>query len=130
MNKGVREALRCLNHAIDHAEDAAANTAEMNIYGTLWTDMVNAVARCASALEHKKAAPGAENTESGKANKSISSLSESAEKVKAARPLDLHTEMFMLNMAAETLHSHYVDDLATSLILSDLIRKCMEADEA
>lgn len=65
MNKDVREALRNLEHAIDRAQDEAADTAKMNIYGALWTDMANATARCASDLEHKKVAPGADNTESG-----------------------------------------------------------------
>lgn len=65
MNKDVREAICYLERAIDHAQDEAADTAEMNIYGALWTDMANATARCASDLEHKKAALGADNTESG-----------------------------------------------------------------
>ncbi len=83
MNKGVREAIRYLEHAIDHAEDTSADTAEMNIYGAFWTDMANAAARCASDLEHKKIAPGAANTESEKQNSSKFSVAEKAGVVKA-----------------------------------------------
>lgn len=65
MNKGVREALRYLEHAIDQAEDMAKDTTEMNIYNVLWTDMANAAARCASDLENKKTALGVGSTENG-----------------------------------------------------------------
>ena len=83
MNKEVRDALSNLESAVDHAQDIAADAAEMNIYGALWTDMTNAAARCASDLEHKKVAPGAANTESEKQNSSEPSVDEKVADVKS-----------------------------------------------
>ena len=65
MNREVREAIRYLEHAIDHAEGISRDTAEMDIYSSFWTAICNAAADCASDLEHKKAVFGAGNTEDG-----------------------------------------------------------------
>ena len=78
--------------------------------------------------EEKKTALGATNTESGKANESEHSLPANAEKVKSAHPLDLRTEMFMLNELTAALSSQFVSDDRKWHIISGLISKCAEAN--
>lgn len=79
--------------------------------------------------DEKNTAPGAENTESGKLNESKFSLPLITKKVKSTMPFDLYTEIFMLDMVAESLNSHYVEGSIISIILSELIRKCVEVNE-
>jgi len=92
----------------------------------------------------KETALGAENTESGKANESDSSLSELEAKVKrsqamgpmlslreptTARPiLDLRTEMFMLNQLKTALARQYsMSDSTRYEIFSGVLEGCLEA---
>ena len=82
MNKDVVESLRSLQMAVNHAQDTSADTATMNAYGKLWISVVNAAARCASDLEHKKVAPSAANTESENQKSSKSSVDEKPADVK------------------------------------------------
>lgn len=92
----------------------------------------------------KKATNGAANTEGGKENNSNPSLSDLSEKVKHAKvngilpeapgpksapPLDLRTEMFMLNELRRVLEKQYgLDSNAKYSMLSALIARCAEAN--
>lgn len=81
--------------------------------------------------DKKEAVSGAENTESGEANDStFISLAEPDEKVKSVPPLDLYTAVFMLNAVREALDGHYLRDDDKYRILSLLVKKVQEANEA
>lgn len=94
----------------------------------------------------KETAPGVTGTESGQSKESESSVSELGEKVKSAKfedpfpfgappvrkpapPLDLRTEMFMLNSVKEILGMCYgISKEDKYGVLCDLISKCAEAN--
>lgn len=80
--------------------------------------------------ENENAALGAENTENGEANESTPSLSKSGWKVKSTPQLDLRTEIFVLDVLAQTLNRLYVDKDKRYDILSYVLSKCEEANEA
>lgn len=94
----------------------------------------------------KNTALGATNTEDGKSNKSESSVSELGEKVKRAkvaepifltpepkfeglRPLDIRTEMFMLDALQLAMSKLKVYKDTKYDILADMISQCAEANE-
>lgn len=93
-----------------------------------------------------KTASGATNTESGKPNESEHSVPDIEEKVKRAKvedpfptasesreapPLDLRTEMFMLNEVKEILEDHFcIDSTDKFSIISRLISACEDVNEA
>jgi hypothetical protein len=94
--------------------------------------------------EKEKTALGATNTEDGKANESIPSLSEFEAKVKqaqanagifpapdpkVAKSLDLRTEIFMLNEVSEILEDHFCMDATDKFsVLSRLISACEDVN--
>lgn len=80
--------------------------------------------------EKEKSVPSVDSTENGKTRESDYSLPVTGEKVKSAPPLDLYTEMFMLNVVQKTLRRLYVDKDTRWEILPDLISGCAEANEA
>lgn len=78
-----------------------------------------------------KTASGATNTESGKPNESEHSVPDIEEKVKSPAPLDLRTEMFMLNEVKEILEDHFcIDSTDKFSIISRLISACEDVNEA
>lgn len=94
----------------------------------------------------KNTALGAANTESGKTNKSEPSVSELEAKVKSAqamgpmsltpepkieenKPLDLRTEMFMLNVLRRSMSKLNVYKDTKYDILSDMISQCAGVNE-
>lgn len=141
MNKDVVESLRGLQMAVNHAQDTSADTATMNAYGKLWISVVNAAARCASDLEHKKVAPSAANTESEKQKSSKSSVVEKPADVKCDRTSFIFTrhiqggsgvfqavgDPFELALDCAKVIEGLAEKLSKDLMIASVLAGCGEA---
>lgn len=93
--------------------------------------------------DEKEATSGATNTESGHTKETEPSVPDFAEEVKMAQmagipfcspkikvshPLDVRTEMFMLDALRESLDAHLVADSYKWNVISSVIASCTEAN--
>jgi hypothetical protein len=81
-------------------------------------------------IDEKETALGVTSTESGSPKESDSSISDLYLNVKCKTPLDLRTEMFVLDQLKKTLAKQYsMPDSTRYEIFSGVFAQCMEANE-